>query len=389
MNRVGLLLSIILCSFTLRGISQEMPIIAYWGVPEAYTSEASFRTFSECGFTVSLFPYSSVEKLSKACQTASKFGVRILGGCPEIGKQPAKVAQTLRSEKGFFGYFMQDEPSAAEIRLRQKEIETLRRTDSTHCFYINLLPYYADWVLPALKAKDYPDYLRVASATHCQQLSFDYYPIETTGIRENWYHNLEMVRRESVNSGKPFWGFVLSMPHAKYPQPTMASLRLQVYANLAYGAQAIQYFTYWTPDPNPTYDFHDAPIGRDGRKTKTYALVQQMNQELRSVARLFYGARITSVAHLGVVPQGTSKANLPPNLRSLRISSAKGAVISQMEKNGHTYLAIVNKDYKKKMKVYLKAGNTTPRHLTKQLQEEPTKSAYTVGAGDILLFRLK
>lgn len=391
MRRLLTLLFIHYLLFISCAAAQNFPIVAYMGVPDWQTSEENFRTFSECGFTVSLYPYATLDLMVQACRLADKYGVKVIGRCPEMETQPAKTAQTLRRERGFYGYFMQDEPNVPQIREQQRLIARLRAVDSTHCFYLNLLPYYyPKQITQATKAASYQDYLKAASATACQQLSFDFYPITTDGIRTTWYHNLEMVRHESLASGKPFWGFVLSVPHAVYPQPTLGQLRLQVYSNLAYGAQAIQYFTYWNPGPNEGFDYHNAPISRDGKKTKTYPLVQQMNKELKSVARLFYGAKVTDVSHLGDIADGTKKlATVPINLTSLKIIGQLGAVVSQFEKGGHCYLAVVNKNPNGKMTVRIKAANNTPRHVTKELKEEPLGPSYKVTAGDILLLKLK
>jgi hypothetical protein len=380
-------------------VEDEMPIIAYYGVTEPHTNEEAFRTFRDCGFTVSLFPYSSLESLVKACNTAESLGIKIIGCCPELRTSPAQTASVLKEEKGFYGYLIRDEPTLPEIKEQQTLISTLNRTDSMHLFYINLLPYSdPEKSLKGIKANSYQEYLQAFTATLCQQISFDIYPITTKGIRPTWYHNLEMIRQESLRTGKPFWGFALSMPHdvpytpnTYYPTPTLAALRLQVYANLAYGAQAIQYFTYWTPEDNQALHFHDAPINRDGKKAKTYDVVQKMNRELKEIARLFYGAKVISVHHLGgPLSEGTIKlTQAPMNLTLLKVVSKKGTIISQLEKNGHRYLSIVNKDYKNSIKVYVKAKNDIPQHLTKSLEEEPIKDCYTISAGNILLFRLK
>ena len=115
-----------------------------------------------------------------------------------------------------------------------------------------------------------------------------------------------------------------------------------------------------------------------------------MNKELKQVAPLFYGAKVQSVHHLGAIPQGTTRQTvMPTNLRSLKIVGRQGAIISQLEKDGHQYLAIVNKSYEDTLTVRIKARNKTPCHLTKKLSEETVKSSYTVNAGDILLFKLK
>jgi len=376
----------------------EMPIIAFGGVPYWRTTEEHFRTFSDCGFTVSIHPYNNVETLVKACHIANKYGVQVMGQCPEMTKEPMRVASLLKHEPGFFGYMMQDEPSVPEIRERQREIERLRQTDSTHAFYINLFPLYnPDWITPSTKAKDYPDYLQALTSTGCQQISFDFYPITTAGVRPTWFQNLEMVRQESIRTGKPFWGFVLSVPHevpfmadTYYPTPTLASLRLQVYANLAYGAQAIQYFTYWTPNSN-NYHYHDAPVDKEGRKTKTYAVVQQMNRELKAIAPLFYGAKVTSVRHMGKrLSQGTTRlSSVPQNLQKFKITGKMGAIVSELEKDGHSYLAIVNKSHKDQLKVNIKALNRLPCRITKQLEEEPLRSSYAIAPGDILIIKLR
>ncbi len=390
MKRIIILTAVICLNIIKISANDTMPIIAYMGVPNDRSTEANFKDFSECGFNVSLYGYASLSELIAACNIAQKYGVSILGHCPETHNSPHQAATRLKDNAGFFGYVLQDEPSAAEIKERQKEIVQLKDIDDNHCFYINLHPYYADWTLQHTKTKTYGEYLDAATSTACRQLSFDYYPITKDGIREGWYSNLEKIRSQSLKKGIPFWGFVLSVPHAIYPQPTIGSLRLQVYTNLAYGAQAIQYFTYWTPTPDKTNDYHDAPISQDGKKTKTYALVQQMNSELKTVSKLFYGAKVTSVHHLGAIPDGTTRQNdMPVNLRSLKVVGQQGAIISQLTKNGHQYLAIVNKSHENQLTVRIRLRNGVPRHLTKTLEEETMRNSYTIEAGDMLLFKLQ
>ena len=374
----------------MRATGGEMPIIAYMGVPNDQSTDENFKTFSECGFTVSLYGYATLRELTEACRVAYRHGVSILGHCPETHATPERAAAILKDQQGFFGYVLQDEPSEAEIDALEKEICQIKKVDNSHVFYINLLPNYDDWILQHTKTRTYAEYLEKGAATSCRQLSFDYYPVTKDGLRDGWFANLETIRTKSLSKGIPFWGFILSVPHAIYPQPTIGSLRLQAYTNLAYGAQGIQYFTYWTPSPDRENDYHNGPIDRKGRKTKTYALVQHMNSELKSVARLFYGARVTSIGHLGVIDKGTRRqTTMPPNLNKLKISGKRGCIVSQFTKDGHTYLALVNKNYRGKMKATIGWRNDTPRRITKSLVEEPMKSSFTIDAGDILLFKLK
>lgn len=368
--------------------ADSMPIIAYMGVPNDKSSEANFKTFKACGFDVSLYGYNSLSQLVNACRIADKCGIKIMGHCPETHNTPEKAARVLKNEKGFFGYVIQDEPSGTMLKDLQKEISKLKRIDNTHCFYINLFPYWSDWILTRTHTKTYEEYINIASSTDCQQISFDHYPVTHKGIRSNWYYNLEMIRKESLRANKPFWGFILSVPHYEYPQPTLASLRLQAYVNLAYGAQALQYFTYWTPKPDKEYDYHNGPISNSGEKTKTYNLVQKMNKELRPIADLFYKATVTSVNHLSSIPTGTTELKrVPKNVYSIKVIGKKGAVVSQFKKNGQLYLAIVNKDHLKSMKLYISARKNVVRML-KNMKEEILKNEYNIEAGDIIIFRL-
>ena len=390
------------CSFLLAAAytclaQKEMPIIAFMGVPYDQTSEENFKTFNECGFNVSLYIYPSLRQMQKACNIAQKYGVSILGHCRETHESPQKAATAMRNVQGFFGYVLRDEPTADDIRGLQKEVDKLKKTDDRHCYYINLHPYYNKGTLGHLKTTTYEEYLDTVSTIPCGQLSFDYYPITTKGIRPGWYYNLEQIRQQSLKIGKPFWGFVLSVPHNVpfdegnyYPTPTLASLRLQVYSNLAYGAQAIQYFTYWTPGNEEGFNYHDAPISRDGKKTKTYDVVQQMNRELKVISKLFYGAKVLSVHHLGAIPEGTTRqTTMPLNIRLLKIVGRQGAIVSQFLQNGHRYLAVVNKSHEEPLTLRIRPRNDTPRYITKQLQEEAMKPSYTLSPGDIALFRLR
>lgn len=367
----------------------SMPIIAYMGVPNTKTSDANFKDFRDCGFDVSLYGYSSLNQLIEACRVADRNGVKVLGHCPETHDLPEHSASILMNEKGFFGYVLQDEPSGERIIELDKEIRKLKSVDDKHCFYINLLPFYTDWILKLTKTKTYEDYLKTATATSCRQISFDHYPVTHKGLRKDWYYNLEMVRNESLRTKKPFWGFVLSVPHSEYPQPTLATLRLQAYTNLAYGAQAIQYFTYWTPKPTSKWDFHNGPISQDGKKTDTYYLVQNMNKELRPIADLFYKAEVTSVNHLARVPAHTKRmTSMPANITNLKTDGAQGAIVSQFKKNGKHYMAVVNKDYLNPMNLYIKTKNGVVK-INKDLTEVTPADTYKVDAGDIILFRLK
>ncbi len=132
--------------------------------------------------------------------------------------------------------------------------------------------------------------------------------------------------------------------------PTVGEIKVQMYSNLAYGAQVLQYFTYWTPGINPSWDFHHGPIGLDGKRTDVYDRIKLVNRELQNVSAVFMGSRLVSVNHTGKrVPAGTKRLDkLPGPVRVLETSDG-GAVVSVLEKGSQQFLVIVNRDFQNPM----------------------------------------
>ena len=88
--------------------------------------------------------------------------------------------------------------------------------------------------------------------------------------------------------------------------------------------------------------------------------------------------------------QGTTRlSSVPQNLRKIKVTGKMGAIVSELEKDGHNYLAIVNKSPNSQLKVSIKALNRLPCRITKKLKEEPLKASYAIAPGDILIIKLK
>lgn len=377
--------------FSILPIQAEIPIVAYYGIPLKYSNVKRFKEFKEAGFDVSICFYDDtpVDTLLRILDDAKKSGIQLLISSGWVSVQPHVGIPRLKNHPALYGYFLQDEPWPKDIQETIRRYRAMAKHDTRKPTYVNLLPNYGDGLPREIQMPPYKQYLQQASAIGLPFISFDFYPIRDFGIRETWYSCLEDVREESLRTGKPFWAFALCTPHCDYPQPTMESLRLQIYSNLAYGAQAIEYFTYWTPKPTKEWDFHDAPIGLNGHRTKNYRLVKQMNQELRNLLPLFDKAEVLTVNHMVKIPEGTTKLQrTPTNIKKLKITGLQGAIISTFKKDGHLYMAIVNKDYQSDMELNISAKKNVTM-ITKQLKETTVKSNYKIGGGDILLFKLK
>ena len=377
--------------FSILPIQAEIPIVAYFGIPLEYSNVNRFKEFKEAGFDVSICFYDDtpVDTLLRILDDAQKSNIRLIISSGWVSVQPHVGIPRLKNHPALYGYFLQDEPWPKDISETKRRYQAMAKQDTKKPTYVNLLPNYGDGMPKEIKMPPYKQYLQQTSAIGLPFISFDFYPIMKSDIRNTWYSCLEDIRQESLRTNKPFWAFALCTPHCDYPQPTIESLRLQIYSNLAYGAQAIEYFTYWTPKPTDEWDFHDAPISINGHRTRNYKLVKQMNQELRDLLPLFDKAEVLTVNHMIKIPEGTTKLQrTPTNIKKIKIIGRQGAIISTFKKDGHLYMAIVNKDFLSDMELNISAKKNVTM-ITKQLKETTVKSKYKIGGGDILIFKLK
>ena len=372
-------------------VAAEIPILGFIGAYSADHRLEDYRAMRDAGFDVSVDGYDSIGEITLSLNRARQVGIKLMVAGRQIMDFPAETAEAIRNHPALFGYMLGDEPRMDDFDTYKHRYHAIRAADSTHLCYQNLFPYYGDELLETIGAASYEEYLRKFSEIPLPQISFDFYPIWDYDIRPTWYYTLEAVRRESLRTGVPFWAFVLSTPHVGYPQPTLEMLRLQIYSNLAYGAQAIQYFTFRTPPPDDTYDYHNGPITLEGKKTETYNIVRDMNRELHEVIPFFDGCTVERVGHLLEVPLGTERFNgAPRGLRRLKVVGTRGAVVSVLRQGDKRYLAVVNKDFETDLRVDIAFSSPRRPLWPKAFAKAPAASSQslTLSGGNLLIFEL-
>ena len=372
-------------------VAAEIPILGFIGAYSADHRLEDYRAMRDAGFDVSVDGYDSIGEITLSLNLARQVGIKLMVAGRQIMDFPAETAEAIRNHPALFGYMLGDEPRMDDFDTYKHRYHAIRAADSTHLCYQNLFPYYGDELLETIGAASYEEYLRKFSEIPLPQISFDFYPIWDYDIRPTWYYTLEAVRRESLRTGVPFWAFVLSTPHVGYPQPTLEMLRLQIYSNLAYGAQAIQYFTFRTPPPDDTYDYHNGPITLEGQKTETYNIVRDMNRELREAIPFFDGCTVERVGHLLEVPLGTERFNgAPRGLRRLKVVGTRGAVVSVLRQGDKRYLAVVNKDFETDLRVDIAFFSPRRPLWPKAFAKAPAASSQslTLSGGNLLIFEL-
>ena len=372
-------------------VAAEIPILGFIGAYSADHRLEDYRAMRDAGFDVSVDGYDSIGEITLSLNRARQVGIKLMVAGRQIMDFPAETAEAIRNHPALFGYMLGDEPRMADFDTYKHRYHAIRAADSTHLCYQNLFPYYGDELLETIGAASYEEYLRKFGEIPLPQISFDFYPIWDYDIRPTWYYTLEAVRRESLRTGVPFWAFVLSTPHVGYPQPTLEMLRLQIYSNLAYGAQAIQYFTFRTPPPDDTYDYHNGPITLEGQKTETYNIVRDMNRELREAIPFFDGCTVERVGHLLEVPLGAERFNgAPRGLRRLKVVGTRGAVVSVLRQGDKRYLAVVNKDFETDLRVDIAFSSPRRPLWPKAFAKAPAASSQslTLSGGNLLIFEL-
>lgn len=385
MKRVRINTLLLCCAETLLGAGilgaqpklpqKEIPILAWYGIPADEAKVERFQELKDAGFTLNFRGYSNADEVVKALDAAQKVGVKIIAACPELRNDTEATVKRFMKHPALAGYFLRDEPLSSDFPALGEWARKVQAVDDKHFCYLNLFPNGGKEHLDALGVQSYREYVsRFDREVPMQFLSFDHYPITYDGMKPEWYENLEEFSDESKKAGKDFWAFAMATKHWKYPHPTLATLRLQMFSDLAYGAQGLQYFTYWTPVNSEGFDYEFGPIGLDGRRTVAYDLVRQVNGEIKALSGVFAGAKVKWVRHTGkTIPRGTQRLTKLPEPVDVLETEGLGAVISLLENDGHTFLVIVNRDYQQPMRLIFSADPSVKRIL---------KDGSIVSAGD-------
>lgn len=321
---------------------EQIPVLAWGGPPQEETNAARYRELADAGFTHNFSGFSSMAAVQEALEVAQAAGLKQYVSLPELERTPENTVKALRGHPALAGYYLRDEPAAADFDKLGEWAKRIRAADADHPCYVNLFPNYA--VDAQLGTGGYQQYLDAFIAkVPVTFISFDHYPVVGHALRPEWYENLEQVSAAAKKSGKPFWAFALAVAHDPYPIATLEHLRLQVFSNLACGAQGIQYFTYWT-QKSSVWNFHEGPIGLDGKKTAVYDRVRQVNGEIKNLSAVFKDAVVSHAGHTGTLPRGT-RAYQPVVPVEKMDTGGKGALISHLTKGTRRAVAVVNRDF--------------------------------------------
>lgn len=376
---------LICCAGCRQSSRQSIQIVTWAGIPAGDSREA-FEALRECGIDIHLGLYPGLPQAKSALDAASDAGIGLIPGFPGLRDSTEIAVNALKNHPALRAWHLKDEPETWDfpwLKALARQVDSL---DREHPCYVNLYPNWAWGVESYAETID-----RFAEEVELPFYSFDQYPITenedgSVSIRPDWYRNLEEFSAMARRRGKPFWAFALTKSHylgppspeAFYPVPTAGHLRLQVFSNLLYGAQGIQYFT-----GGGIYDC------KEGRKTQIFNIVAQVNSEIKAWSRVFAGCEILNVVHSGdTIPNGCRKMVGTPHESIDRFEiSGPGAVVSTLRNGRHNYIAIQNRDccnpaildidFNRKVTLLTPDGETEFDNRTIRIED-----------GDIVVFRL-
>ena len=315
-NRQNIYVSVIACfcllSMSTPLVSQWVPFqkghprqvsphdIALMGWGPSPSDAGTLQEMREAGLNVSGFCHANdlvaVEAAGLTCfvddPRVNGYNWKQLPSDDVLKQHLNEVRTAVAGHTGALGFFFTDEPSMAAMPGLGHVSKLLREAMPDRLSYVNLFPYQ---VPRERLGTDYDSYVRALVKTVGQSfLSYDNYALVDGQLKDQFYTNLEIVRRLGLELGTPFWNCIQSNAHYSYMEPTDANMHLQAYASLAYGSRGIQYFTYFTPGHG---NFRLAPIDVLGYRTATWDMLRRVNGEIARLAPTLARLHSTGVYH--------------------------------------------------------------------------------------------
>jgi hypothetical protein len=263
----------------------------------------------------------------------------------------AAAAADYREYPALGGYFVIDEPSAAQFGNVGRVVERLRSLDPRRMPYVNMLPDYAS--PDALGTPTYREHVeRYMAEVRPPLLSFDYYPFKIDADRETFFESLLLVRAAAARYRVPFLLIVQAMPHGPYRDPCEAEMAWQVNHALAFGARGISYFAYWTPTHPDRWQFRRGLV-EGGRPTAHLAEAARINGAARA-----HAAALTGMRSLAVVD---SEGRFAPPFPFGPIAAASGAPVTAgfFGSDGVLAVLLVNQDYRQPHQLELQVRSSS------------------------------
>ena len=344
---------------------KDVAALAYYCFDTDMATDYNFKMMADAGFN--MLTIESDDNWQEQLVLAHKYGLKGIlfingpagtyyysGGTSTL---LAEVVNEAKTYPALYGYQIADEPFPEQVEQLVFERNAVKALDPDRPVYINMYPGSTSYRSPT--PEDYEEYVR-SYATRCELefITFDQYPVMTTGIDPSWSTSLNIIRNISRERGVPFWAFTLCCREYNREDPTLANIRLQCNTNLAYGAQVNQFFVYRSTSgtdfaPMQTWEWADQAheekryfTGNDVKYTAAYDACKAYNTEMHHRGFVFAGCDAYKLRHT-VEPDlygyFLAESDLPPQISSFETETP--TLVSFVENDGNQYMVVVNKSW--------------------------------------------
>lgn len=335
-----------------------------------------YKELWECGFTITqgtawpgvdkafLFDGNEVNGVKVNLHEGTDLKMICKAGLDRYEDIKSNVTASKGSDR-LGGWFIMDEPHRHQFPEMTKKVNWIREFDTEHLLYGNLLNISTS--MPAIGFTSYDEYVHTfLHDVGTGFISYDYYPVRQYDdskeiyIEPDFFQNLEIVSKLAKYYHTSFWAFAHSVASncgkagVSYPTPEEDHMRVQIFGNLAYGAQGVQYFTYKCPNPYGGYSYYDAPIDVENKKTPVWYMVQNINRDIHALTWVFLGAEFLRAGHTNAeTPVGCTrltKEMLPEGITAVT-SDGPGVCVSMLKNGKNLFMMVLNGDIHKTQKV--------------------------------------
>jgi hypothetical protein len=379
-------------------------LFGWVGPPADFSTRARYEELAATGFNVTVLAWDdsgTVTQNRHRLDITRGLGLRLLlldndldrvhPDYPGTLAYADTIAARYRNEPGFLGYYLGDEPPASYFPRLGEWFSVMRTRDPAHPCWNALGPRGAFATNDAFRA-----YLQAyVDATHPAVLCNNQYDFSNVyGDLHKLTENVATMGEVARAEGIPFWGIVNLVEHWIFRHVTDGMLRWQVAQWIAGGATGIGYFTYWTPAPDPDYQWQPAMIEwGTGARAPAYDMVTELNSRLAPIGNTLAGMRWVAAQQSGSVQPGGTRFAPDSVITGILGRSTLGRFV---DSTGTPCVFVANSDSASAQDITLTLGTD---RLAKRLRDdgsgwdELTLGAdhdlwLALGPGDFVLLRL-
>lgn len=375
--------------------------------------QKQYQELWDCGFTITqgtawpgvdkafLFDGQEVNGVKINLREGTELSMICKAGLSNYSEIQSTISSAKSSDR-LGGWFIMDEPHRKHFPQMTQKVNWIREFDTEHILYGNLLNISTD--MSAIGFTSYDEYVHTfMREVGTGFISYDYYPVRQYDdtkeiyIEPDFFNNLEIVSKLAKYYHTSFWAFAHSVASncgkagVSYPTPEENHMRVQIFGNLAYGAQGVQYFTYKCPNPYDGYTYYDAPIDVNNEKTPVWYMVQNINRDIHALTWVFLGAEFLRAGHTNAeTPVGCTRLTkdmLPEGINAVT-SDGQGVCVSLLKNGKNLFMMVLNGDIHNAQKVTVEKEIAVKRVLMDGTTEAEAAGAkeYELTPGHFVLY---